>query len=219
VAYNTWADTSGPYWLHDSTASNQRDSPLLQLPAELRNAIYALAIGGHLIRICRRSQCEGCQDTHMLGHAIHCPSDVLALSKTCCQIHAETRHLPLSSNTFCGYDQDLVVTFDAIFDKHHAETITLLCVLVGNINYEGLRRLSGLKRVDIFSEAAYSRLRKREKANVILERKLAREMKKNKAVSQVEATIIGKQQLQKIGLDFDTLPSPVGMSDSARVRF
>jgi hypothetical protein len=193
--------------------------PLLGLPAELRNAIYAYAIGSHLIRICRRSQCEDCQGTHLLGHAVHCPSDVLALSKTCRQIYAETRHLPLSSNTFCGYVQDLVITFGAIFDKDQAETITSLCLLVGNINYEGLRRLAGLKRVDIFSEAAYSRRMKREKVNGILERKLAREMKKNKAAGRVEVTIIGKKQLQELGLDFETLPSPVGMSDSARVRF
>jgi hypothetical protein len=138
---------------------------------------------------------------------------------TCRQIHAETRHLPLSSNTFCGYVQDIVTTFAAIFDKGQAETITSLCLLVGNINYEGLRRLSGLKRVDIFSEAAYSRRMKREKVDEILERKLAREMKKNKAAGRVEVTIIGKKQLQELGLDFETLPSPVGMSDSARVRF
>jgi hypothetical protein len=60
---------------------------------------------------------------------------------------------------------------------------------------------------------------KREKVNGILERKLAREMKKNKAAGRVEVTIIGKKQLQELGLDFETLPSPVGMSDSARVRF
>lgn len=99
----------------------------------------------------------------------------------------------LSSNTFCGHVQDMVANFDAIFDKEHIGAITTLCVLVlYDLNYTGLRRLSGLKRVSIFSEFAYCRHVKREKVNGILERKMAGKIKKNKAIRQVELSVIGK---------------------------
>ncbi|KAF2636370.1 hypothetical protein P280DRAFT_473210 [Massarina eburnea CBS 473.64] len=60
------------------TQQNQQKSPLLQLPGELRNIIYALVLGGHTIPDQKPN---------------------LALLATCCQIYYETRLLPFELNT------------------------------------------------------------------------------------------------------------------------
>lgn len=47
------------------TAQNQRDSPLLRLPAELRNLIYDLVLCGYKIHICGRSYVTtACSQNH-----------------------------------------------------------------------------------------------------------------------------------------------------------
>ena len=81
---------------------NQKSSPFLRLPPELRNKIYEYAIGGHVIKLF-----ESTKKPHynMLSQAdghYTALANPAVLSKTCRQLHRETALLPYSLNTFHG---------------------------------------------------------------------------------------------------------------------
>lgn len=66
-------------------------TPLLQLPAEIRNRIFAYALGGRSFQV--------------LGNQVKCYSkypnpESLSLLRTCRQIYSETALLPFSANIF-----------------------------------------------------------------------------------------------------------------------
>jgi hypothetical protein len=84
---------------------NEKAFPLLELPAELRNAVYEYALHGHLwVAVPWDSY----------GKDSKSYSDALALLSVCHQIHAETKLLPYVLNTFCI--GDFSWTFMEIFD-------------------------------------------------------------------------------------------------------
>jgi len=117
-----------------STQQNASRSPLLKLPAELREIIYNLVLADLKIRVCGKLKCDYCQrqkeldrqdnypwkdpsnpsahgkDSHWLDQGIHYPHHLLALTATRRQIHAETCLIPFESNVFCGY----LLNLDAI---------------------------------------------------------------------------------------------------------
>ncbi|CAN9337104.1 unnamed protein product [Alternaria alternata] len=82
------------------TAANQRNSPLLRLPAELRNRIYEYALGGHkiymVIRFSENKEKLWLDRTDRCGVV-----PAFTLLKVCSQINAEAALLPYSLNTFC----------------------------------------------------------------------------------------------------------------------
>jgi hypothetical protein len=79
---------------------NQRQSPLLRLPAELRNRIYEYTLGGNTILINPwfgkpRFRITVCDETSW-EH----PGCLVALTAVCRQIHAEARFVPFELNCF-----------------------------------------------------------------------------------------------------------------------
>ncbi|KAH7069242.1 hypothetical protein FB567DRAFT_242902 [Paraphoma chrysanthemicola] len=104
-------------------ARNQREVPLLRLPGELRNKIYALVLGGLVITSSRHftspEQQLGWKADNALHQALlpakplkiaayrdgeeHIPASMsgyLALLRVCSLIHDETRLLPFEANIF-----------------------------------------------------------------------------------------------------------------------
>ncbi|KAF2253363.1 hypothetical protein BU26DRAFT_399624, partial [Trematosphaeria pertusa] len=67
---------------------NQRESPLLRLPAELRNKIYSYVLGGRLWEL---------KDTLTAGSR---EKNSMSLLRVCRQINAETASLPFELGTF-----------------------------------------------------------------------------------------------------------------------
>jgi hypothetical protein len=74
------------------TAANQRNSPLLRLPAELRNQVYHYALGGRKFEVYRTA----CKQIRVFQENL----PAFALLLVCSQIYAETRLLPYSLNAF-----------------------------------------------------------------------------------------------------------------------
>lgn len=81
------------HWLHDRAQQNQQQSPLLRLPAELRNKIFAYTLGGKTFKII-----PGYYDIPTMNATNS--KYALALLQVCRQIYAETTLLPFSINTF-----------------------------------------------------------------------------------------------------------------------
>ncbi|CAN9339028.1 unnamed protein product [Alternaria sp. RS040] len=78
------------------TAANQRNSPLLRLPAELRNRVYEYALGGHEIWV--TTPIPETKTKIYLDRWGDVPA--FTLLKVCSQIYAEAALLPYSLNTF-----------------------------------------------------------------------------------------------------------------------
>src|SRR4051812_48744235 len=77
------------------SVENNRASPLLFLPPEIRNRIFHYAIGGKTFRQLYRT--HGTQ--RFLGEPSGRPN-AFALLRTCRQIYAETAVVPFTSNVF-----------------------------------------------------------------------------------------------------------------------
>jgi hypothetical protein len=79
-----------------------RQCPFLRLPAELRNEIYRMVIGGHFITISRSNQ--GRLRFHTVPYptdlAFHSNLHVTYLSQVCHQSHHDTAGLHCALNTF-----------------------------------------------------------------------------------------------------------------------
>lgn len=119
------------------TSQNQK-SPLLKLPAELRNKIYHYVFSGHVIsmppevigathvRVYKKKNC-------LTKHAIPEPN-LLALTKTCCQLHRETRLLlfklsEIGINTYSDAEFEGINAFLDHLPKENRTAITKICVL------------------------------------------------------------------------------------------
>jgi hypothetical protein len=98
--------------LYRSALRNQQNSPLLRLPAELRNSIYEYALGGHIIRV-KQEISQGRvirflpdfevfqpASTSRLKHRSINMTALLQLSSVSRQLRAETKGLPYSLNAF-----------------------------------------------------------------------------------------------------------------------
>jgi len=88
------------------TLRNQRESPLLRLPAELRNQIYVYVLGGHEIRTESRPHGYNMSSHPPIQLSSHNKDDwnrphhFLALTATSRQLRSETTWLPFKLNTF-----------------------------------------------------------------------------------------------------------------------
>ncbi|KAF1946258.1 hypothetical protein EJ02DRAFT_248378 [Clathrospora elynae] len=92
---------------------NRRESPLVRVPAEIRNKIYGYALGGLEFHI-KRSDHEGkwfrAKRLAIATRPIDADRqelpkfdpELLALTATCRQIYIETKLLPLAANEFIG---------------------------------------------------------------------------------------------------------------------
>ncbi|KAF3051920.1 hypothetical protein E8E11_003519 [Didymella keratinophila] len=91
---------------------NRRKSPLLALPAELRNIIWSQVLGGITFDIeCSVRILWGVSVTNTTTSPHQ-----LALLQTCRQIYVETRLLPLTLNTFRFKSEDAFKPWLAKFD-------------------------------------------------------------------------------------------------------
>lgn len=82
---------------------NQTQSPLLRLPAELRNSVYTYALGGHRISIGAPYSLDPGEMTVIESDDCQYPaSALLGLTLACRQTHAETRDQVFELNEFGG---------------------------------------------------------------------------------------------------------------------
>lgn len=86
----------------NSTLRNQRESPLLRLPPELRNEIYTDVLGGRKVDICYQYMCHSCRYIRPRRRRIvpHYPRTLLSILEVCRHVQGEARLLPFSTTTF-----------------------------------------------------------------------------------------------------------------------
>lgn len=139
-----------------STLDNQIDSPLLRLPAELRNKIYEFALSGH--RIGSRRQLR----------------EVASLRYTCRQIRSETAFMEFPLNTFevlVGGDLFTEENIECHLGLHHVRVVEIDSTIlvykgweenlkpfeVSWSELEALGRLKGLEKIQVvFSMWSYT---------------------------------------------------------------
>lgn len=80
--------------MRDYSTKHNRQSPLLGLPAEIRNEIWKLVLGG---KEYRATSITG--GTYKLSSSPLEPTHAMALLRTCRQIYAEAALMPLAHNT------------------------------------------------------------------------------------------------------------------------
>ncbi|KAF2013426.1 hypothetical protein BU24DRAFT_483170 [Aaosphaeria arxii CBS 175.79] len=99
-------------------------SPLLSLPAEIRNTIFAYALSDNIFR----------WDAHEKRHFIEGTGrNLFALLRTCRQIYAETAPIPFRGNTFefC-FDSFMEGHWQKLFKIWHLITsVHLVCPMIG----------------------------------------------------------------------------------------
>ncbi|KAF3001333.1 hypothetical protein E8E13_005790 [Curvularia kusanoi] len=136
------------------TRRNRKESPLLRLPAELRNRIYGYAMSGGVTLEDHLLPAE-------LAVAHNPPGASLALPKVCYQLHQETALLLFSLNTFTGSSTTIEDFLDALgeYQKAKIESITvyphLQYWMIWSDDTEVelaklMRDMALLKRVDFF---------------------------------------------------------------------
>ncbi|OAG21611.1 hypothetical protein CC77DRAFT_817030 [Alternaria alternata] len=125
-----------PDYLVETIQKNATDSPLLRLPAEIRNTIFRYAVGGNKIRIRRavvyRTSKKWRENSNLLWHgrADHLDDrrfkdqgTAFHLPEVCRQIYAETATLGYATNIFIlPYTQGL----HQYFDEHRSNGRQLL---------------------------------------------------------------------------------------------
>jgi hypothetical protein len=118
-----------------STARNQAQSPLLLLPAEMRNTIYEYVLGGYDIQIAHVSH-----PYHRLRAVLKTdPShdstrleNFLAITRTCRQIRAESNNLAFSLNEFGTDVPRLLLASTKLFPIDCFKAITSFRLMVGS---------------------------------------------------------------------------------------
>ena len=137
----------------EATAANQLRSPLLRLPAELRNLIYHYALGNCTLTFSDDYKPRLCQhDTPRL-----CQRDKPAfpLLAVCVQIHAEAALLPYSLNTFVIATAEVLNTFSATTPPSFIQAIKKLDIDYWTVSSQwatekslaSLKRFKGLEEV------------------------------------------------------------------------
>ncbi|KAF3001930.1 hypothetical protein E8E13_006799 [Curvularia kusanoi] len=135
------------------TLDNQRQSPLLRLPPELRNMIWAYALGDTVYRG------DGYENSRDRKFAAEDPSISPKLLETCRQIYSETAMLPFRLNTFSlGSRERMVTSFEAV-RPHQRRQIKVLRFEVNTLysKYDWIyvshyisKRSPSLKYLEIF---------------------------------------------------------------------
>lgn len=127
------------------TYVDTQHSPLLCLPAELRNRIYGYVFGVPWIRACCGSDrfctywgCNECIDDilYRFKFKFHYPRRLLALTETCRQIHEETKILPFVLNKFHGKPESIDRALHYYLDPEQSNAVTAVCFLVRNNGLE-----------------------------------------------------------------------------------
>jgi hypothetical protein len=132
---------------------------LLGLPAELRNEIWKLALGGRIFEVyCWPSYCPKRMATMILNRC----KNFSCLLRTCRQIYHEARLIPLAYNGFRLRNEDGLIPWLDTFDKCKQEAIAEIHIVTWRAVHmvEGLgwslkqvsdvlplQRLSGLERL------------------------------------------------------------------------
>ncbi|KAJ8110971.1 hypothetical protein OPT61_g6313 [Boeremia exigua] len=142
------------------TAIAPKHSHLLSLPAELRDIIWALVLGGITFEI----QCKARIPWGTTVKNATTQQHSLALLRTCHQIHAETRLLPFTLNTFQFKSEDAFKPWLAKFDAAQRQAIAQVRIVTWKARHMVERRgfaprrlgdvflvemFGGLKRVDV----------------------------------------------------------------------
>jgi hypothetical protein len=153
--------------MRSSRQRNSTQSPLLRLPAELRNAIWSLALGGLGINLdVHRVQRENCCYTALVIKfgSISKKESRFELPRVCKQIYAEATPYINKHNLFIFRTLDAMHRW--VVHQPHLEKITSIQILLGhkriyNHNFRhGFRRVfPGLKLVRISVRKAYSSVR------------------------------------------------------------
>jgi len=142
-----------------SSEVNRQRSPLLRLPAELRNKIYGYALGGIELRMSYRSKELGVvspmsYDPHMSFTPFH---RLVGLTLVSRQIYAETKILPFElctmlalGSTFNGLIERLNLTQRQAISTIHAHHLEVKESTVWTNSWPAVRLLTGLKRVEVF---------------------------------------------------------------------
>jgi hypothetical protein len=173
----------------------------------------------HIVTVCGTQRCAICWNDNTSDHTIvHCPQEVIALTATCRQIHADTYLLPYTSNIFCGFAEDLMKMFDASFSQKQLNAITSLCVLTRkDMVFSGLRRLLGLQRVTMASHHAHANSRlfsiDDDTLRKIMVRYMIKEINMLRNAEGVEVKVVNSDGLGDVGIDWRDCPSPVRSRD------
>lgn len=141
------------------TIRNQRESPLLRLPAELRNKVYTYVLGGREIELCCNESC-GCGGRRRYGRVprgkqgpvSHYPRSLLALLETCHQVHGEARLLPFSSNMFLATALDWKELIAEHFSDERKNAIQAIGVQI--YGYSGDQVMDEFADSDLFNHLA-----------------------------------------------------------------
>lgn len=119
------------------TLHNQNNSPLLKLPAELRNKIYHYVFSGHVISISQRYWAAKHTCVYLkedcLNKEARSQAEFLALTATCRQIHHETYLFPfalseLRLNAYLNLDFRVIQIFLDSLSAEKRAAITKLSV-------------------------------------------------------------------------------------------
>ena len=129
----------------EATAANQLNSPLLRLPAELRNLIYHYALGNCTLIVSTFNH-------RLCLYQRDIPAFPLLV--VCTQIHAEAAILPYSLNTFnIAFDHslDMFITTMPLAYRHAIKRLDIGTWTVVDVPKETvcacLQRLRGLEEV------------------------------------------------------------------------
>jgi hypothetical protein len=120
--------------------SNQKHSPLLRLPAELRNAIYQYVFddcqqirfvdGRRSFIVCRNASTK---TPAVWRH----PWNLLALTESCRQLYHETRMLPFENGEFCGYMKRMHLALSEYLTREQINAISRVRLMVDKEDVQG----------------------------------------------------------------------------------
>jgi hypothetical protein len=187
--YSTWCTLTAVLTLH-STEQN-RQTPLLRLPAELRNKIYCMLLGGwefgmatradSRALVCRLIDSGGNPDKKYWKPAhVH---QAFALIKACRQIYSDTKLLPFELNTFHTRSYFALARYSDTLPPDMVKSIRhIRCVLVYEKGeeraikdieglMERLRKFTGLRRLGLKFTMPVDATRKMRVVEFIKERK------------------------------------------------
>lgn len=124
-----------------------KPSPLLSLPAELRNIIWAHVLGGTTYNI----KCELRIPWGTTIKNTTVQENSLALLRTCRQIYSETRLIPFRLNTFHFKSEEAFKPWLAKFDKTQQAAITEVHLVTWKAKHMVERRgFAPRKLADVF---------------------------------------------------------------------
>jgi hypothetical protein len=116
-----------------SSHSNQKHSPLLRLPAELRNAIYQCVFddcqqirfvdGRRSFIVCRNASTK---TPAVWRH----PWNLLTLTESCRQLYHETRMLPFENGEFFGYMKRMNLALSEYLTREQINAISRVRLMV-----------------------------------------------------------------------------------------